>query len=104
MGGRPPHARRRLAILLRARRNGRYDQIGGLLRDIYFLGPILAILITVYVRHNVVRSLRGTAVLFLQAVPENLDIHEIEGRLRAIPEVRSMHHTHLWSVDGSGTS
>jgi cobalt-zinc-cadmium efflux system protein len=71
-----------------------------LLRDIHILDPILSILITMYVLYNVVRNLRETVALFLQAVPENLDIHKIEGRLRAIPEVRSMHHTHLWSLDG----
>jgi cobalt-zinc-cadmium efflux system protein len=71
-----------------------------LLRDIHILDPILSILITMYVLYNVARNLRETVALFLQAVPENLDIHKIEGRLQAIPEVRSMHHTHLWSLDG----
>lgn len=71
-----------------------------LLRDIHVLDPILSILITIYVLYNVVRNLRETVALFLQAVPESLDIEAIERRLRAIPEVRSMHHTHIWSLDG----
>jgi len=71
-----------------------------LLRDIHILDPILSILITVYVLYNVVRNLRETVVLFLQAAPGSLDIDAIEQRLRAIPEVRSMHHTHIWSLDG----
>jgi cobalt-zinc-cadmium efflux system protein len=71
-----------------------------LLRDIHILDPILSILITVYVLYNVVRNLRETVALFLQAVPESLDIEAVERRLRAIPEVRSMHHTHIWSLDG----
>jgi len=71
-----------------------------LLRDIHILDPILSILITVYVLYNVVRNLRETVALFLQAAPGSLDIDAIEQRLRAIPEVRSMHHTHIWSLDG----
>jgi len=71
-----------------------------LLRDIHILDPILSILITVYVLYNVARNLRETVALFLQAVPGSLDIDAIEQRLRAIPEVRSMHHTHIWSLDG----
>jgi len=71
-----------------------------LLRDIHILDPILSILIMVYVLYNVARNLRETVALFLQAVPGSLDIDAIEQRLRAIPEVRSMHHTHIWSLDG----
>ncbi len=71
-----------------------------LLRDIHILDPILSILITTYVLYNVVRNLRETVALFLQAVPESLDIEAVERKLRAIPDVRSMHHTHLWSLDG----
>jgi len=71
-----------------------------LLRDIHILDPILSILITAYVLYNVVRNLRETLALFLQAVPESLDVGAIESRLRALPDVRSMHHTHVWSLDG----
>jgi cobalt-zinc-cadmium efflux system protein len=71
-----------------------------MLRDIHILDPILSILITIYVLYNVIRNVRETVALFLQAVPESLDLDAIESALRAIPEVRSMHHTHLWSLDG----
>jgi len=71
-----------------------------LLRDIHILDPILSILITAYVLYNVVRNLRETLALFLQAVPASLAVGAIESRLRALPDVRSMHHTHVWSLDG----
>lgn len=68
--------------------------------DIHILDPILSILITLYVLWNVIRNLRRTLSLFLQAVPENMDLEEIENQFLAMPGVESVHHTHLWSLDG----
>jgi cobalt-zinc-cadmium efflux system protein len=68
--------------------------------DIHILDPILSILITLYVLWNVIRNLRRTADLFLQAVPEDYDVGEIESKLLELEAVKSVHHTHLWSLDG----
>lgn len=68
--------------------------------DAYILDPILSILITLYVLWNVFRSLRRTIGLFLQAVPENYDVGKLEETLLAMENVTSVHHTHLWSLDG----
>ena len=71
-----------------------------LITDVYILDPILSILIKLYVLYNVVRHLRVTLALFLQAVPDTFVISEIEDRLKGIPRVQSVHHTHVWSLDG----
>ena len=71
-----------------------------LFTDIHILDPILSVLISLYVLYNVVRNLRKTLALFLQAVPEAIVLPEVEQALRAIPLVRSVHHTHVWSLDG----
>lgn len=68
--------------------------------DIPVLDPLLSILITLYVMFNVVRNLRKTAALFLQAVPEDIDLAALEGGLLALDKVCSVHHTHIWSLDG----
>jgi cobalt-zinc-cadmium efflux system protein len=68
--------------------------------DLEILDPLLSILITAYVLVNVIRNLRKTVAIFLQAVPADLDIHAVEHELAAIPRVRSTHHTHAWSLDG----
>lgn len=68
--------------------------------DIHILDPLLSILITLYVLFNVLRNLKRTAALFLQAVPENIDMAALEGRLLALDKVCSVHHTHIWSLDG----
>jgi len=71
-----------------------------LFTDLYILDPIFSILITSFVLYNVIKNLRKTLALFLQAVPENMDLEKIENRLLAIDNVCSSHHTHIWSMDG----
>lgn len=68
--------------------------------DIHFLDPLLSILISLYVLYNVLRGMRKTLALFLQAVPEAIDLPQVEHALGAIPQVCSVHHTHVWSLDG----
>jgi cobalt-zinc-cadmium efflux system protein len=71
-----------------------------LFTQFYLLDPLLSVLITLYVLWNVIRNLKRTLALFLQAVPENFDVEEIEARLIAFASVKSVHHTHVWSLDG----
>lgn len=72
-----------------------------LFTDLYILDPIFSILITLYVLYNVIKNLRRTLSLFLQAVPDDVDLDKIEQRLEAIENVCSSHHTHVWSMDGA---
>ena len=71
-----------------------------LFTDIYILDPILSILIAVYILYNAIVNLRQTLLLFLQAVPENIDIQQLETSIVALEKVNSLHHTHVWSLDG----
>jgi cobalt-zinc-cadmium efflux system protein len=70
-----------------------------LFKDLHILDPLLSVLITLYVLYNVLNKLKKTVVLFLQAVPEHIDIRAIEDKIRAIEHVQSIHHTHIWSLD-----
>lgn len=71
-----------------------------LFSDLYILDPILSLLITLYVLFNVIKVLRETLSLFLQATPKNVDLEKVVERLADLPQVRSTHHTHVWSLDG----
>lgn len=68
--------------------------------DLPILDPLLSVLITAYILINVVNRLRHSARLFLQGVPESVDLEQVEHDLRAIDGVQSLHHTHIWSLDG----
>jgi cobalt-zinc-cadmium efflux system protein len=71
-----------------------------LFTDNHLLDPILSILIAIYVLYKVIWNLRETIGLFLQSVPESIEINEILRRVDGIENVESTHHTHVWSLDG----
>jgi len=71
-----------------------------LVTDIHILDPILSIMISAYVLFNVIKNLRKMLALFMQAVPDAIELQEVEHALQQIPQVLSVHHTHVWSLDG----
>ncbi|MBN1217783.1 MAG: cation transporter [Anaerolineae bacterium] len=71
-----------------------------LFTNFYILDPILSILITLYVLYNVVKNLKKTLAIFLQAVPGDVNLANMEQKIGSIAGVRSVHHTHVWSLDG----
>ena len=71
-----------------------------LFSDLYILDPILSVLIAAYILYNAIANLRPTITLFLQGVPENIDIQKLEKSIISLDKVISTHHTHVWSLDG----
>ncbi len=66
------------------------------------LDPLLSLLIATYILYyNVAVNLYRTVRLFLQAVPESIDLDELRRRILAIDKVRAVHHAHVWSLDGA---
>ena len=71
-----------------------------LFTDFYILDPILSIAIAIYILYNAIANLRQTINLFLQAVPNNIDLRQLEQSIQVLDRVDSLHHTHVWSLDG----
>ena len=71
-----------------------------LFTDWYFLDPILSLGITAYILYGVVKNLRQTLRILLQGSPDSGLVKEVEDKLLSLPQVASLHHTHLWSLDG----
>ncbi len=69
-------------------------------QDLPILDPILSILITLYILFNVLKNLKKTIVIFLQAVPEEGSIESFNQQVLQIEGVTGVHHTHIWSLDG----
>lgn len=65
-----------------------------------YLDPALSLFITAYILWNVVRRLRETLMLFLQATPKEVNLQDIQQQLLTVPNVDALHHTHTWSLDG----
>lgn len=71
-----------------------------LFEDINYLDPALSLLITLYILWNVLKRLRQTMHIFLQGKPEDLSVSHIEERILGVGHVKSLHHTHVWSLEG----
>ncbi|MBR9910290.1 MAG: cation transporter [Gammaproteobacteria bacterium] len=64
------------------------------------LDPALSIVFTLYILANVGKNLWRTIRLFLQAAPDRALSDSLDGCLSRLDNVRSVHHLHLWSLDG----
>ncbi|GHA32094.1 cobalt transporter [Salinimicrobium marinum] len=71
-----------------------------LFTDLYFLDPALSLLITAYILWGVIKRLKETLFIFLQGVPKDIDLEEVEKSLLAVENISSLHHTHVWSQEG----
>jgi len=72
-----------------------------LFMNIPVLDPVLSCIITLYVLVNVLKNLGKTLGIFMQGVPEGVDLAAIEKDLCCIEHVLCTHHTHIWSMDGT---
>lgn len=71
-----------------------------LVADLPVLDPILSVVLTLYVLYNVVKNVRSIMTVLLQGVPGEVAIADLEAIMTAIPGVLSVHHTHVWSLEG----
>ena len=66
--------------------------------QLHWLDPVLTAAIALYVAWEALDILREATNVVMQGVPSELELEEIKERLNALPEVREVHHTHLWSL------
>jgi len=64
------------------------------------IDPLLSVGIALFVLFNVVRNLKKVVQLFLQRVPEGFDRARFERNVLDLPHMKSLHHTHSWTLDG----
>ena len=71
-----------------------------LFKDIQYLDPALSLFITLYILYNVFKRLKETLFLFLQGVPKDIDLKNLENRMLKVKNIASLHHMHVWSMEG----
>jgi cobalt-zinc-cadmium efflux system protein len=65
-----------------------------------WIDPLLAIGISIFVLYNVVRHLKATVNLFLQANPNPEGLRAFRLQVESLEEVFEIHDLHFWSLDG----
>jgi len=71
-----------------------------LFADVPILDPLLSVLITVWVGFNAARNLKRTIDVFLQAVPDGVDVDALCATARGVEGVVDLRHVHVWSQEG----
>ena len=71
-----------------------------LFADWPILDPMLSIAFTLFILINVLRNVTITIKLFLQATPDQTMRENILKKLSEVEHVETVHHLHLWSLDG----
>ena len=68
--------------------------------DLPLIDPVLSLIVTAYILYNVFINLKETLNIFLQGVPKDISIGEIEEEISCIDGIKAAYHTHVWSLDG----
>jgi cobalt-zinc-cadmium efflux system protein len=76
--------------------------IGGILIyffDLYWVDPIITILIGIYIIKETWTILKQTIDILMQSSPAGLDLEQIRHDLEQISEIENIHHVHIWNMD-----
>lgn len=67
--------------------------------DQYWVDPVLSLLIAVYIGWESWKITWTAVEVLLLRVPGTIDLSAVEAALAEHPDVRGVHHIHLWQVD-----
>jgi cobalt-zinc-cadmium efflux system protein len=69
------------------------------LTDIFWIDPLLSVLISLSLIYNAYRNLRPVANILLQAKPQNHDEKLLSDEIRSVSGVLDIHDMRVWSLD-----
>lgn len=67
--------------------------------DLFWLDPIITILIGIYIIKETWTILKQTIDILMQGSPAGLNLDLIRQDLEQIPEIANIHHVHIWNLD-----
>ncbi len=68
--------------------------------DISVIDPIMSIGVALFIFVNALKNLKEVIDLFLEKIPHGIEMDEITEHICSIDGVHSVHHVHIWSMDG----
>ncbi len=77
--------------------------IGGVIMyfwDNHIIDPIMTLGFSVFVLWGVLKNLKGTLNIFIQGVPEHIDLEKLKQSLLGINGIKNIHDIHIWSLEG----
>ena len=68
--------------------------------DFYIIDPLMSIGVAIFILINALKNLKEILDLFLEKTPRDISIDEIAEHICEVEGVLSVHHIHVWSMDG----
>ena len=68
--------------------------------DWYILDPLLSLAISTFILSKAIPRFWSTLKIFLDAVPEGVDIQQVKSDLEQLDHVASINQLNLWTMDG----
>ena len=68
--------------------------------DWYILDPLLSLVISFFILSKALPRFWSTLKIFLDAVPEGIDIKQVKSGLERLDNVASLNQLNLWTMDG----
>ena len=68
--------------------------------DWYILDPLLSLVISIFILTKVIPRFWSALKIFLDAVPEGVDIKQVKNNLEQLDHVASVNQLNLWTMDG----
>ena len=68
--------------------------------DWYILDPLLSLAISLFILSKAIPRFWSTLRIFLDAVPEGVDIQQVKSNLEKLDYVASINQLNLWTMDG----
>ena len=68
--------------------------------DLYIIDPLMSLGVAIFILIHAIRNLKEILSLFLERIPESVDVDEIKAHVLQIDGVKDVHHIHAWSMDG----
>lgn len=66
----------------------------------YWIDPLLSILIALFIISRTIPNLVASAKIFLQAVPDDVLVENIQNEILSVNGVHTIHDVHIWTMDG----
>jgi len=66
--------------------------------QVYWIDPLVTVLIGVYIFVHTFKILKESVEILMQFAPSQIDQQQVILVLQAIPEIKSVHHVHLWQL------
>ncbi|SFV53350.1 Cobalt-zinc-cadmium resistance protein CzcD [hydrothermal vent metagenome] len=76
--------------------------VGGVLMyyfHIFWIDPIISILIALYLLWASFDLVKESSAILMQFTPKDIDIEEIITMIESQPEIKNVHHIHIWKLD-----